>query len=278
VSDARNRRSGRRSEDRPDEKIRGAVRRTDSAPELVATAKFIRRLLLSGVGAGDELPRRGRVARLMSEFQPDRPSVTHQLGLGALQAWQALSEAQRRRSGKADVAILFTDLVGFSSWALEAGDEPALELLDRVATIEEEAVAENQGMVVKRLGDGTMAVFGEVGQAVQAALDAQRRLGKIKVKGHTPDLRAGVHLGRPRKVRGGDFLGVDVNVAARVGDAARGGQVLVSDAGREALDGSDFRFGRKRLLKAAGAPEDLSVYPVRSGSTPPGSSAKRSRK
>ena len=50
-----------------------------------------------------------------------------ELGLGALQAWQALSEAQRRGRGRVDVAILFTDLVGFSSWALEAGDDAALD-------------------------------------------------------------------------------------------------------------------------------------------------------
>jgi adenylate cyclase len=276
VSDARNRRSGRPGEARPDERIREAVRQTDSAPELVATAKFIRRLLPGGERTRDA-PERGRASRLISELRPDRPSAVHELGLGVLQTWKALSEAQRRRRGQADVAILFTDLVGFSSWALEAGDEPALELLDRVAAVEEDAVAQNEGVVVKRLGDGTMAVFGEVGPAVQAALDAQRQLGKIKVSGHQPELRAGIHVGRPRKVRGGDFLGVDVNVAARVGDAARGGEVLVSDAARDVLDKSSFKFGRKRLLKAAGAPEDLFVYPVRAGSTP-SSSAKRSRK
>ena len=60
-----------------------------------------------------------------------------ELGLGALQAWQALSEAQGRGRGSAEVAILFTDLVGFSSWALEAGDETALELLRRVAEAED---------------------------------------------------------------------------------------------------------------------------------------------
>ena len=41
-------------------------------------------------------------------------------------------------------------------------------------------------------------------------------------------MRAGVHWGRPRKL-GGDYLGVDVNIAARVGDAAKADQVLASD-------------------------------------------------
>ena len=48
--------------------------------------------------------------------------------MGALQVWQSLSEAQGRGHGDRDVAILFTDLVDFSDWVLEAGDERAVEL------------------------------------------------------------------------------------------------------------------------------------------------------
>ena len=70
--------------------------------------------------------------RLVEEVQPEGPSTLREIGKGALQAWQALSEAQRRRQGTADVAIVFTDLVGFSDWALEAGDEAALEVLRQV--------------------------------------------------------------------------------------------------------------------------------------------------
>src|SRR5206468_5256241 len=143
--------------------------------------------------------------------------------LGALQTWQALSEAQRRGRGTVDVAILFTDLVGFSSWALAAGDTAALELLRQVGAAEERAVSDNSGIVVKRLGDGAMAVFSKAEQAVEAALDLQHRLIEIEVHGHRPELCAGVHVGRPRKI-GADYLGIDVNIASRVGDAARAGE------------------------------------------------------
>jgi adenylate cyclase len=74
-------------------------------------------------------------------------------------------------------------------------------------------------------------------------------------------VRAGVNLGRPRKV-GKDHVGVDVNVAARVGDAARGGEVLISDPARDQLGSDGYRCGRRRRLKAAGAPEGLAVRPV----------------
>lgn len=248
------------------DKFRDRARRTDSKPRLVATAKLIRRLLPGDDRYGDALSTTGervpdRIGRLVSTVQPERPSAVRELGLGALQAWQALSEAQGRGRGKVDVAILFTDLVNFSSWALEAGDEAALELLRQVAAVEESVISAHGGTVVKRLGDGAMAVFGEAEPAVRAALQVQRELREIHVDGHTPELRAGVHLGRPRKV-GGDFLGVDVNVAARVGQAAKGGEVLVSRTARDRLDVSGYEFGRTRRLSAPGAPRDLSVCPV----------------
>jgi class 3 adenylate cyclase len=256
---------GRRKRKNPEvrldqESLREAARRTDANPQLVAAAKFIRGLL-----PGDD-PKRSdlspQVQRLMTEIDPRGPSAIREVGIGALQTWQALSEAQKRRRGDVDVAILFTDLVGFSDWALQAGDEAALDLLGQVGTVEQRAISGHKGAVVKRLGDGAMAVFSQADQAVRAALQAQEELGEIKVKGHRPKLRAGIHQGQPRKVSG-DFLGVDVNIAARVGDAAEGNQVLVSEAVREVLDPAGFRFGPRRELSAAGAPEDLRVCSVK---------------
>jgi adenylate cyclase len=248
-------------------RFRTRAARTDANPDLVATARAIRRLLPGDEGIGDRDPPaggelRGRLERRLTELSPDRPSLMREVGLGALQAWQALSEAQRRRRGTSDVAILFTDLVGYSAWALDAGDEAAIALLKRVGGAEEGAVSDHGGIVVKRLGDGTMAVFDDPADAVDAAHDAQARLAEIEVEDHRPEIRAGVHLGRPRKV-GKDYLGVDVNVAARVGDAAKGGEVLISESVREGLDEGGFEFGRRRRLEATGAPEELVVCAVR---------------
>ena len=256
-----------------------AAKRTDANPQLVAAAKFIRGLL-----PGDD-PQKSRLPlpmqRLVTELEPDRESTMHQVGIGALQAWQALSEAQRRGRGEADVAILFTDLVGFSDWALQAGDDASLELLRQVGDAEQRAVSDNGGAVVKRLGDGSMAVFSRAEQAVGAALEAQEGAGGIEVEGYAPSLRAGVHQGRPQKVKG-DFLGIDVNIAARVGDAAKGGEVLVSGAARAELDPAAFKFGRSRPLEAPGAPADLTVSAVKAKRKsvnrrrqPPGSTRRR---
>jgi adenylate cyclase len=243
------------------EGFRDVVRRTDANPQLVATARFLRSLIPGGEPETSEMPQ--PMQRLVEEVQPQGDSALREIGKGALQAWQALSEAQRRRRGSADVTILFTDLVGFSDWALAAGDEAALEVLRQVGDAEQDAISSNKGAVVKRLGDGAMAVFSQAEQAVKAALESQRAISKINVEGYSPEQRAGVHRGTPRKVKG-DFLGVDVNIASRVGDCAKGGEVLVSQPVREELDGRRFKFGSERPLDAPGAPADLTVSSVKS--------------
>lgn len=243
------------------EGIRDVVRRTDANPQLVATARFLRRLIPGGEPETAEMPE--TMQRLVQGVQPEGPSAMREIGKGALQAWHALSEAQRRRQGTADVAILFTDLVGFSDWALEAGDEAALDVLRQVGDVEQKAISHHKGAIVKRLGDGAMAVFSDSDPAVRAALDAQRDIEKIEVEGYRPSQRAGVHRGTPRKVKG-DFLGVDVNIASRVGDCANGGEVLISEPVREELDGRRFKFGHSRELSAPGAPADLTVCSVKS--------------
>src|SRR5262249_25434790 len=106
-------------------KIRDRARRADANPDLVATAKLIRRYL-----PGDEVEVEGedfrstnqlraRLAQALAGMPAEQPSMVRELGFGVLQAWEALSEAQRRRRGTAPATILFTDLVGFSPWALE---------------------------------------------------------------------------------------------------------------------------------------------------------------
>jgi class 3 adenylate cyclase len=74
-------------------------------------------------------------------------------------------------------------------------------------------------------------------------------------------MRAGIHWGRPRKI-GGDYLGVDVNIAARVAEAAKADEVLVSDTVLARMDSQGLSFGKPKRLKAEGAPRRLEVVPV----------------
>ena len=241
----------------------------DSQPALLTAAQRLRRRLPGDEQFGDPMSTAGPqpvevVARRVSAMQPERKSVLQELGLGALQVWQSLSEATGRGHGDQQMAVLFTDLVGFSSWALKAGDGPALELLRAVGTSVEAAILSRRGRIVKRLGDGLMATFLTAPEAVDAALGARAAVGEIDIDGYRPRLRAGLHWGSPRRL-GGDYLGVDVNVAARVADAAKADQVLVSDvllAQLDAAEAAELRTGRAKRLRADGAPRDLRVVSI----------------
>jgi adenylate cyclase len=248
-------------------KLGRRAQRVDSEPRLLSVARIARGLLPgdSRLG-GDPLSTGGDepssvLARRLAALGEERPSVARELGLGALQVWQALSEAQGRGRGSWEVTILFTDLVDFSSWALTAGDDAVLALLREVARATEPAIEARGGQVVKRLGDGLMAAFPDPAEAVLAAHEACAGVAELEVDGHRPGLRAGVHTGHPRKI-GGDYVGVDVNVAARVADAANGGEVLASDAVRSHLDPEAFHIRRRRRFRAKGTPQGLEVYAV----------------
>jgi adenylate cyclase len=166
---------------------------------------------------------------------------------------------QGRGRGDVELSILFTDLVEFSDWALKAGDTLAVDLLREVSWAVDPCVEGHGGEIVKRLGDGLMVVFEDAGQAIEAAHAAARALGSVEVDGHRPQLRAGVHAGRPRRL-GGDYFGVDVNIAARVAEAAGAGEVLVSEAVHERVEADRLQLKRRWRFSAKGAPKGLKVY------------------
>jgi adenylate cyclase len=247
-------------------RLRGAAIALDTQPGLLASARRLRRRLPGDDRFGDPLSTSGdgpaqRVARGVSALRPERESLLREIGFTGLQLWQSVSEATGRGRGDQALAILFTDLVGFSSWALQAGDGPALELLREVDHACKVAIEAHRGQIVKRLGDGLMATLPTAQAAVEAALEAQEALGGIEVAGYRPRMRAGVHWGRPRPI-GDDFLGVDVNIAARVADAAKPGDVLVSEAAAKLVVFDGLKVGRSKRLKAAGAPRDTFVQRI----------------
>ncbi len=248
-------------------RILETARRGDSNPHVLRAVRAAREILPGDERFGDELSTaEGRpaqiVARHLTELRVVRHSASREVGLTALQLWQALSEKAGRGAGSDGAALLFTDLVGFSTWVLEVGDEAALDLLRAVESAVEPAIKDNGGRIVKRLGDGHMAVFHDGPAAVGAALDIQDAIGTVDVAGHRPQLRAGVHAGRPRRL-GGDYLGADVNIAARLVDAAAGGEVLASEAAIAGLDPTAFELKKRRRFRAKGAPRELEVYAVR---------------
>jgi len=148
-----------------------ALRRANTRQGLVRAIRSFREALPGDENFGDELSTAGDkpsevIARFLAErtIQGDRArggtTASSEVGLAALQVWQALSQRVGPRRRRVEATILFTDLVGFSAWVLDAGDEAALQLLRAVASVVEPEISSRRGRIVKRLGDGHMACLG----------------------------------------------------------------------------------------------------------------------
>lgn len=250
-------------------KFRRRARSLDSNPRLVGLIRRLRNRLPGDEDFGDPLStaRFGHLAiasQQWTELTEDRPGVVREVGRGALQVWQSVLEARGRDRGEVQLTVVFTDLVNFSTWALRVGDDETLALLREVAVAIEPPVKQRGGQVVKRLGDGMMAIFSSPQAAFEAIVEANDNLSGIRVAGYRPKIRAGMHTGNPRKL-GGDYLGIDVNIAARVAQKAAAGEILASQTTVALLDPQAVTARRKRtfaLLRAKGVPDELEVFSV----------------
>ncbi len=132
------------------------------------------------------------------------------------------------------VVFLFTDIEG-STRRWEAYGDEMRRCVTRYEQLSRDCVTADGGVVVKSLGDGTMAAFTSVDAAIRCAVTLQRRLHAENWSPVPPlTARMGVHVGSCEPVLG-DYFGVVVNRAARLSDAANGGQILVSDTAMAAL-------------------------------------------
>jgi adenylate cyclase len=256
-------------EHRPEPTFRSRARELDTNPRLVGLIRRLRTRLPGDADFGDPLStaRFGHLAvanQQWTELTEGRPGVVREVGRGALQVWQSVLEARGRDRGEVQLTVVFTDLVNFSTWALRAGDDETLALLRAVATAIEPPVKQRGGEVVKRLGDGMMAIFSSPQAAFEAMVEANQNLVGIRLAGYRPKIRAGMHTGNPRQL-GGDYLGIDVNIAARVAQKAAAGEILASQTTVSLLDPQSVTARRKRtfgLLRAKGVPDELEVYSV----------------
>ncbi|MBV9350286.1 MAG: adenylate/guanylate cyclase domain-containing protein [Mycobacterium sp.] len=262
--------------DPPDSQRRSPVqwlRERNHSTGVVELLRRARRALPGDPEFGDPLSLAGdggarAAVRAAGRLLGDRDAASRQLSMGALQVLQATREAVSRRPANPEVTLVFTDLVGFSDWSLKSGDDAALTLLRHAARAVESPLLDAGGRIVKRMGDGIMAVFSDPIAAVQAACAAEKGLKSVDVDGYTPQMRVGVHTGRPQRL-GSDWLGVDVNIAARVMERATKGGIMVSGPTLDKIPQSkldELGVVAKRVHKPlfgsrpAGIPADMAIY------------------
>ncbi|MEO8345372.1 MAG: tetratricopeptide repeat protein [Betaproteobacteria bacterium] len=161
----------------------------------------------------------------------------------------------------ATLTFLFTDIEG-STKLWETEPVRMADALERHDVLCRGVVDDHGGRLIKMIGDGLHAVFVEPEGAVAATLELQRGMAAIAADSGLPfRMRCGLHAGSSQE-RDGDYFGSEVNRAARIMNAAHGGQILLSqsvvDLGRARLaKGMDLlHLGRVRLRDLA-APQDV---------------------
>ncbi|HEY4607432.1 MAG TPA: adenylate/guanylate cyclase domain-containing protein [Acidimicrobiia bacterium] len=158
-------------------------------------------------------------------------------------------------------SFLFTDIETSTRLWEEQPDDMAVALAQHDAIINR-AVQEAGGMVVKTTGDGFIAVFDSVVNAIVSTIHAQLELGAGEWGATGPlRVRMGIHAGDTES-RDGDYFGPAMNRAARIMSAGHGGQVLLSEIAARLADGnlppsSSLRDLGRHRLKDLTVPEHL---------------------
>jgi adenylate cyclase len=201
------------------------------------------------------------VQRFLERSVERKPSALAAIGLNAIQMLSWNSETKSDEGAPTDLAVAFTDLEGFTKFTASAGDEAASALLAEHHRRAGPVVRSRGGRIVKRLGDGLLLTFPSSEAAVLASLEL------LDTAPAPLRLRAGVHCGEVVVARD-DVIGHVVNVAARVAEAAKGDEVLVTAAVRSGADGlRSVSYSRLRRRTFKGVGEPVAVCRVQAAAT-----------
>jgi adenylate cyclase len=168
--------------------------------------------------------------------------------------------------------VVFTDLVGFTTFTATEGDAAALQLLsiqDKLV----HATLPDDARVVKELGDGLLLWFPDAELAMQSCLDLLAAFDAAAESEELPLwVRVGAHWGNPAR-RGDDIVGHDVNVAARIVDVAAPGELLCSGAVADAAGSCDgLEFVELGPVVMKGLNEPVSLFRVEPAKVAPSGS------
>ncbi|WAC91564.1 adenylate/guanylate cyclase domain-containing protein [Mycobacterium sp. Aquia_213] len=216
-------------------------RRRGVAPFAIRTAfKTADSLITKGIGATV----RNSVEDLAGWAQVERPDLA-------------------RLTADGDVVIAFSDIEDSTAQNEALGDREWVRVLERHNRLIQSRVDDHGGHVVKNQGDGFMIAFADAGRAVLCGIAVQRALFDDADRWEGIRVRIGIHLG-PSVRRGDDLFGRNVAMAARIAGQADGGEILISESVREAIDGlAEIELCAPSEVELKGFEGWHNLYPVK---------------
>jgi class 3 adenylate cyclase len=165
------------------------------------------------------------------------------------------------------VTVMFTDIIGSTEHSATHGDELHMQLIAAHDHFVRSALSAFRGVEIKHLGDGIMASFASVPDAVRAGLRIQTEVANTPVVDPrlALSIKIGLNAGTPVRM-GADLFGSTVQMAARICSVCPPGAVAVSEGVVTTYPGGAGLFRPSGSHKLKGFPEPVNVYAVAPGS------------
>jgi class 3 adenylate cyclase len=158
---------------------------------------------------------------------------------------------------RVQTTVIFTDIVNSTMHLVQEGDVAWLEVIDSYERVVRDLLHRFGGRLVRSLGDGTLATFGDAGAAI--AFAQALRAGALALGF---ELRIGLHTGEVHVRRGREIGGLAVHIAARVEACAGADEILVSGSTTDSVAGSGVRLVDRGLHELRGVPGEWRLYGV----------------
>jgi adenylate cyclase len=207
---------------------------------------------------GAELGRRmaGPVERTIDTiYERQRQRIWTEYGVQ--RAEMALERAGLLERAESTPAICFVDMTGFTRLTEERGDREAARLATSLATLVSDISRRNGGRAIRWLGDGGLFYFEDASAAFAAALEMSERAPAAGL----PPTHIGVQAG-PVVFRDGDVFGRTVNIASRIADQARAGEILTSQETVERVGDVAVKFVRASSVELKGVADPVTLHRV----------------
>lgn len=164
--------------------------------------------------------------------------------------------APEPKSRRVLLTVLFTDIVDSTRKAAEMGDGPWRELLGKHDALIRNRLTEFSGREIDTAGDGFFATFDAPSLGVRAACAITTDVRRLGLQ-----VRAGLHTGEV-EMGGPKPIGLHVDIGARIGKLATGGEVWVSSRIKDLVEGPDFRFTDLDVRTLDGVPGAWHLFVV----------------